>query len=214
MTINRIGSDYLLRVDALVLAAGQSSRMPSNKMLLKLAGKSVIQHTIDNILSSRLENVKVVIGNQKDEIKSQLNNYQIDFVENDNYFLGMSTSIKAGIDHLMQNEGMPDAVMVFLGDMPFIKPETINQILVAYNKGKNELVAPVYDGRRGHPVLFGEQCFNILRGLSGDSGAKSIFNNPSLNKVKIKVNDPAIHIDIDCWDDYLAARNKFETVTD
>jgi len=213
MTINCIGSDYLLRIDALVLAAGLSSRMPSNKMLLGLSGKTIIQHTVENILSSEIKSVKVIIGNQKEEIKSQLNNYQIDLVENDNYYLGMSTSIKAGINYLMQNEGMPDAVMVFLGDMPFIKPQTINQILVAYNKIKNDLVVPVYNGRRGHPVLFGKQCFSILLGLSGDSGARSFFSNPLLDKVKIKVDDPAIHIDIDCWDDYLTVKNMFE-VTD
>jgi molybdenum cofactor cytidylyltransferase len=199
-----------VKIEALVLAAGFSSRMPTNKMLLELAGRTVIQRTVDCVLASAVSGVHVVVGCKKELIKKELVNYNVNIIENSAYSEGMSTSIKAGVNHLMIN-GLPtDAIFIFLGDMPLIKSSTINYLLHVYKETGSQIVVPVYQGRQGHPVLFDKKLFNRLLKLTGDSGAKIIFQESCNDIYKVTVNDPAIHMDIDCWDDYLAIKKYYQ----
>jgi len=198
----------LPHVEALVLAAGLSSRMrKGNKLLLELSGRAVIEHVLESLLSSRVRGVTVVIGNQKEKIRPVLEKYDVKIVENPCFASGMSSSIRKGIESLPAPAG---AVIILPGDMPLIRLKTFNNVLDAYAGVSRRIVCPVYRGKRGHPVLFDKGFFPELLQLSGDVGARSILRKYSGNIVKVEVDDPGILADIDSWEDYLAANSAFK----
>lgn len=191
------------RVDAIVLAAGLSSRISKNKLMLDLSGRTVLQRTLETILASNIAGTVVVLGNQKEMLAETLAGYKVKTVYNPDYALGISSSIKQGITHLLSGYPETEAAAVFLGDMPFIKVSTINQILAEYNSSKGLVVAPSCGERRGHPVLFDRVLFARLLKLTGDVGAKKILKEYSDACHVVEVDDPGIHTDLDTWQDYL-----------
>lgn len=174
--------------------------MNTNKLLLKLGPKIIIQQVVENILASGVSGVTIVVGHMKEELVENLAGYSVNFVENPSYSEGMSTSLKAGIQKIINDE--KDAVMIFNGDMPFIKTSTIDSIIATYEKSKAVIIAPFYGGKRGHPVLFDRKLFPELLGIFGDKGAREILQKHLHQVVFFNVDDPGIHQDIDCSDDY------------
>jgi len=192
----------LLRIEALVLAAGFSSRMPGNKLLLDLNGQKLIHHTLKAVMASKVSGVTVVLGHQKEKLRYELANDKLNLIDNDKYHLGMSTSVKAGIKYLLANKQNMDAVMIMPGDIPLIKTETINQLLQVYNTTSSSIVVPVHQERRGHPVIFDKSLFQDLLLITGDTGAKDVLQKHAQRVNRVLVNDPGIYSDIDTWEDY------------
>ncbi|KJS13757.1 MAG: hypothetical protein VR67_03105 [Peptococcaceae bacterium BRH_c8a] len=192
----------MLKIEALVLAAGFSSRMPGNKLLLDLNGQKLIHHTLKAVMASKVSGVTVVLGHQKEKLRYELANDKLNLIDNDKYHLGMSTSVKAGIIYLLANKQNMDAVMIMPGDIPLIKTETINQLLQVYNTTASSIVVPVHQERRGHPVMFDKSLFQDLLLITGDTGAKGVLQKHAQRVNRVFVNDPGIYSDIDTWEDY------------
>ena len=197
----------MTRIAAIVLAAGLSSRISQNKLLLDLSGCTVLQRTLNSILASDINNTIVVLGNQNKMIASTLADYKVKIIYNPDYSQGISTSIKKGIEHLLAVYPDTGAAAIFLGDMPFIKVLTINQLLAQYKRSNGLIVAPSCKGRRGHPVLFDQALFAELLKLNGDVGAKQILKEFNDSSSMVEVDDPGILIDLDTWEDYLKYNN-------
>ncbi|MBF7084715.1 nucleotidyltransferase family protein [Desulfallas sp. Bu1-1] len=191
------------RIEALVLAAGLSSRMQTNKMLLKLSGKTVIRHSLERVLASKVNSVTLVVGCRKEQLEQELKHYDLKIIENAAFARGMGTSIREGIRYLLHQPDEIDAVLICLGDMPLIKPGTIDRLLQVYSDTGCLIAAPFYQGRRGHPVLFDKKLFSKLAELSGDTGAKEILKECCAGICRVEVDDPGVLMDIDNWEDYL-----------
>lgn len=199
----------LAHVEAVVLAAGYSSRMKGkNKLMLEISGRPVIEHVIKNVLNSNIKTVAVIVGNHKEKLMPILQKYPIKIVENTNFSEGISSSIKQAAASLPH---FTSAVMVFLGDMPLIRPQTINEILCQYLKNSCLIAAPVYRGKRGHPVLFDKVLFPEMLKLSGDVGAGSILKAHYQDVCRVNVDDPGILLDVDRPEDFLAVGGKFSS---
>jgi len=195
-------------VQALLLCAGLSSRMGTNKLLLPLADKTVIESTIINLLRSKIAGITVVLGSQKENLQQVLKSYQVDIVDNICFSQGMSTSVRAGIEKISRDQEI-DGVMILPGDMPFIRPDTIDRILGTYFDLNNPIVIPTYHGKNGHPVLFDRSLFPELCLISGDIGARKVVEC-HLDKVYyLVVDDPGVHIDIDSPEEY----DKWKVIT-
>jgi molybdenum cofactor cytidylyltransferase len=188
-------------IEALVLAAGLSRRMNTNKLLLKIGDKTIIQKTIDNLLLSSISSVTVVLGNMKEEIVESLAGYKISIVENEYYAEGMGTSLLAGVRMIMERKKC-DAIMFFNGDMPFIKPSTIDAIVKKHLETQAKVIFPCCYGERGHPVLVDKSLFPELLSVSGDIGAREILQKYAQQTVFLNTNDTGIYQDIDNPDDY------------
>ena len=121
--------------EAIVLAAGYSSRYPEFKPLLKIKDKTIIEHTIFNLYDV-CSRVIVVCGHRAEDIKMVLQAYdKIEFVMNEVYSDGMFSSILEGVKHIKSNK-----FFVVPSDMPMIKKETyINLLMVT-----GDIVIPVY----------------------------------------------------------------------
>ncbi|ERI89666.1 hypothetical protein HMPREF1982_04531 [Clostridiales bacterium oral taxon 876 str. F0540] len=168
--------------------------MGTNKLMLKLGEKTIINRVIESAKASKLEELVLVYGKY---------NMDTDIVKvyNPDYELGMSTSIKKGLEGF---EG--DGVMILLGDMPFITSEIINKLYDGFCKSNKNIAAPIYKRRRGNPVIIGKKYFNELLKNTGDKGAREIINNNACDVELIEIQSDGIFVDVDDKESYNSLR--------
>ncbi len=196
------------RVAGIVLAAGRSTRMGQPKQLLPFRGRTVLEWVVDNALASTLHRVIVVLGHEAEAVKPLVEQRGVATVVNPSYEAGQSSSLKAGLRALT---GEADAALFLLGDQPLITPETIDLIIAAFGDSASPIVIPTFDGRRGNPVLFGRETFHRMETLSGDSGARALFQEYAGEIRTVAVNTPSIHFDLDTENDYRRLLKEFPT---
>ncbi len=198
---------------AIILAAGSSSRMGAgrHKLLLPLAGRPVLVHVIDATLASQARPIIIVLGYQAKEVRAHLASYveypHITIVENPNYQQGMSTSLHMGLRTLMANEqtsstSIVDSALIMLGDQPLITPQMIDTLIATRRTTGQHIVAPLYDGRRGNPVLFDASLFAELLTTTGDEGGRSVIERHRQELATVEVSDPMANYDVDTWEAY------------
>ena len=181
-----------VKVKALVLAAGSSKRFGSRKLIAKLpGGETVLRRTLNRIKLA-LPNVTVISSIELYSSIS-LSDSEIEIFADSHK--GMGASLSHGIK-LSQKS---NACLVCLADMPFIQTSTYLEI--ASKLTKNNIVVPVYKGKQGHPVGFGERFFRELASLSGDKGGRTLIDKYSDSTSYINVDDPTILYDIDTPED-------------
>lgn len=174
-----------MKIRGIILAGGTSTRMGKNKLDLMLDGKKIVQIVINNATQSKLDELIAVYG--KYEIKTDITK-----VFNSRYEEGMSTSIIAGLNGF---DG--DAVMLILGDMPFIKHEIIDSLYDAFVNSSKNIIVPYKHGTRGNPVIIGKKYFENLLGNTGDKGARNIIKENPDDIEKVEIEDDGIFIDVD-----------------
>jgi molybdenum cofactor cytidylyltransferase len=189
-------------VAAIILAAGKSTRMGEAKQLLPLAGSTVLGQTIENVRSSGLDEIVLVLGSSAEAIRRQfpaslLSGLKI--VVNPNYEQGMASSLHAGLSAL---DPQIDATCIVLADQPFVRPETLDQLAAHYRRTKAQIVIPSYKGVRGNPVLLDRSVFGEVMALEGDIGCRAIFGSHTEQTAKLEVEDEGILLDIDNQEDY------------
>jgi molybdenum cofactor cytidylyltransferase len=183
------------RVAAIVLAAGTSSRMGSNKLLAEIGGAPLVAATVKAVKASPVETVTVVTGRDAEAVARAVEPSGARTVHNPDYAEGLATSLKAGLAALPPDA---DAVLVCLGDMPRVAPATIAKLIAAYNPAEHRSICvPSVNGRRGNPVLWGAQHFAALKGLSGDRGARVLFDELAEELVEVAVEDEGVLLDVD-----------------
>ena len=192
-----IGKDPL--ICAIILAAGQSKRMGSNKLLIQIDKKPLIRVIVDAVINSRVDKVIVVTGYQEKSVMNALNGMDLDFVFNEDYKKGMSSSIKAGLDYVP--DGF-DGVLICLGDMPLLTSKHINDLINPFNPNANRSIGvPIYYGKRGNPVLWSNKYLKDFTNLSGDIGAKGLIKKHHPNVYEVEFYDDAVQVDLDVKDD-------------
>lgn len=182
------------RVTAIVLAAGKSSRMGTNKLLADVNGEPMIRRTVAAV-GQAVDHTIVVTGRDKEEIERALEGVSVSFVHNSDFAEGLSTSLKRGIEVAPTET---DAAIIALGDMPLVTPDTVRRLIAAYNPAEHRSICvPVYKGERGNPVLWGRQNFEALAGLEGDKGARVLFRTHSDEIVEVEMLDESVLMDAD-----------------
>jgi molybdenum cofactor cytidylyltransferase len=177
-------------IAAIVLSGGKSERMGSAKALLQYRGRSFLLTILDAIESARLEPVIVVAGHHYELIARTFPNQRVIF--NADYEQGMSTSVKAGIRALPADV---DGAALFLVDHPLIDRETIDALAAQAAPGR--IVVPVFEGRRGHPVIFAADLFGEILGLPPDQGLNKVVKRNRDRVVEVIVGNSGILRDID-----------------
>lgn len=187
----------------IILAAGESVRFGKPKQLLELNDRFLIEWVLDAALGSRLEKTLLVLGHKQQAILSALGRKarhpDLQVVINPNYQNGQSTSLKAGVEKI-QNE-FP-AVMFILGDQPMLDSETIDSLLVKFWSSEKDICVPVFQGRRGNPVIFSHKFFDLLVKIAGDIGAREIIQNHPQCILEAEIKNPLCFIDIDTQNDF------------
>ncbi len=177
-------------VVAVVLAAGESRRMGKPKQLLEVCGRPMLEHVL-HMLSSLFERVIVVLGHAYAEVLKAVkmpSNALIVF--NPRYSEGISTSVRAGLSAVEA-----DAYLIYLGDMPCVRPTTIAALVEAYRRGDRPAVVPTYRGMRGNPVVVSRALRPMAYSLRGDRGLLSVLD--AVGPLYVEVDDEGILIDVD-----------------
>jgi molybdenum cofactor cytidylyltransferase len=188
------------QIAAVILAAGRSSRMGRNKLLLDLDGKPILCHAVDQALQAGLSDIVVVTGHQASKVKTVLGERPVKVIEAREHRLGMSASLKAGIRALGPKT---EAALVMLGDMPQVSAPLIRCLIAAYNplEGRS-IVVPTIDGKRGNPVLFDRRFFEEMLALEGDVGARHLIGAHDDQVAELAVDDAAVFTDVDTPEAY------------
>ena len=191
MSVSRPSS----RIGAIVLAAGQSSRMGRNKLLMPLRGKPLVRHAVEAAAGSSASPVIVVTGHDGKAVAAALDGLQVCPVENGEFSMGLSTSLKCGLRTLATD---CEGAAILLGDMPFITHELIDALIASFDPiiGRT-ICVPTRKGRRGNPVLWSNQLFPEMLALEGNSGAKSLMARHEDLIYELEAMDDCPLIDID-----------------
>ena len=193
------------RIAAVVLAAGASTRMGTAKQLLQIDGRPLVQHVLDNVQRSGVGEIILVLGHSAAAIQRELKLEGAKVVLNENFLQGMGTSLKSGLARV---DSQVHAALIILADQPFVRPETLDQLIAAHERTRAQIVIPTYRGFRGNPVLLDRSVFPEVMGLSGDIGCRAIFGEHQDGIVKLEVGDVGILLDIDQKKDYESLRNS------
>lgn len=193
-----------------ILAAGGSVRLGSPKQLLQYQQQSLLKNIVDTSLKISNAHVVVVVGAQKDIMLKELNNHVVNIVVNENWLKGMSTSIKIGLAESIALNPLIEACIFVVCDQPFISLQLLQTLISTYEHTEKGIIACVYKGVTGTPVLFNKKYFNDFKLLENEEGAKKLLaiNNNDLEII------PFIHgeIDIDTKEDYKKLIDAFRQI--
>jgi xanthine dehydrogenase accessory factor len=182
-------------ISAIVLAAGEATRFGQCKQLMRLGEKALLQHVLDNLAQSKIDDVVVVLGARADEIREQIQFGKAREIMNPDYANGMSTSIQAGLRAINS-----DAAMIVLADQPFVTSRTLDALVDEYRRTRASVLIPTYNGFRGNPVIVGKALFPEMMEIRGDTGCRAIFGDHAVTK--LAVDDRGVITDIDTMEDY------------
>ena len=187
-------------IGVIVLAAGASARLGVPKQLLNYNGKPLLQHTLD--LVNELENIKsvVVLGASAEVIVDHITLNHSSIVINDDWSIGLASSIICGLTHLnKQCPGMDYALFV-VGDQPYLSLELLQKMISLAKQESHPVIASTYSDQVGVPALFHRSLFGELSRLTGDEGAKKVIQN-NIDHVGL-VSFEQGEVDIDTSADY------------
>jgi len=199
------------KITALVLAAGSSVRMgKENKLLADVNGKPMIRHVIEAITGSNAHSIIVVTGHEPNKLKNALKDGQISFVHNPDYELGLSASLKVGLEEVPPDS---DGVLICLGDMPLLTSAIINTLIRAFDPIEGRSICiPVHGRKRGNPVLWDKSYFLEMAGISGDTGAKHVLEKHADQIVEVVLDDDNILFDVDTPERLKSLNERLEKV--
>jgi molybdenum cofactor cytidylyltransferase len=174
------------------------------KQLLDWDGRPLVRAAAETALAARLSPLLVVVGGAQSQVAEALAGLPLRIVANPNYAAGQSTSLRAGITALDNDAG---AVVVLLGDQPFVTPTIVEQLVAAWRSSRAAIVAPTYAGQRGNPVLFARAVFPELLAIQGDQGARAVLAADRARVHLVAFDDPRPLADIDTPEDYERLRD-------
>lgn len=183
-----------MRFAALLLAAGEGRRFGACKQLAMLAGKPLVRHALESLVTIFDSDLYVVLGARAEQIRPHVNDLA-EVIEHEGWPAGLGTSIARGVGEI-ERTGIYDGVLVALADQPALTSGDYRQLLAEFD-GRH-VVATNHDDRAGVPAVFPSTWFERLRRLSGDRGAQALLT--SISDVR-QVSLDGAAVDVDRVDD-------------
>ncbi|MBV8099023.1 MAG: nucleotidyltransferase family protein [Verrucomicrobia bacterium] len=195
-------------VSAVVLAAGMSTRMGRNKLLLTFRDKALVVHAVDTLLESTIGEIIVVLGHESEKVWDQLEDYvgrapvgaqrrRVRLVKNPDYRDGLSTSVRTGVQAVSPEA---DAIMIYLADQPLLESADVDRIIEAFAAAKAEdkmIVVPFFKGERGNPVILDASLRDSILGIVGDVGCKGVIKRYPEKIYSIEMENDHVVRDVD-----------------
>jgi molybdenum cofactor cytidylyltransferase len=188
-------------IATLILAAGNSSRMGEPKQLLPWKNSFLLHHTIHTAVPLKNSKTFVVLGANHELIASKINSNDTEILYNENWKLGLGSSIGFGVQSIMRSHQKFDGVLIILSDQPLINSNYLDGLINLFKIRKNQIIASVYETKKfGVPALFDSFYFKELSCLNQDEGAKKVITDYIDNVITVNANH--LITDIDTKEDY------------
>ena len=193
-------------VTLIVLAAGKSERMGESKLLLPLNGTPMLTIVLNKLKNIPVLEKLVVVNPAERKLRTLIDPTHYRLVLNPDYEEGLGASIRYGV---WASRDTSRGYLFYLADMPLVTPETVQKLLEGFDSAHpRSIVVPVFNGKRGNPVLVGRAYRERLLNIPGDMGARQIIQEAAEHVVEIPVHDPGILWDVDTKAAYQETLNK------
>ena len=195
----------MARYGAIILAAGKSARMVENKLLLPWSdGQPIVRHVVQKYVDAEVDPIIVVTGRDQALVAASLQDFPVTCVHNPDFAAGeMLSSLKAGLSALPTEL---TAVFIQPADMPCLPLAVIAQLARVHVAGFN--VAPVHQGRRGHPVLLDRAFWAAMLDLPADGKPRDLVEGAREALRLVEVGDAGVLLDVDTREAYESALGR------
>lgn len=189
---------------AVILAAGEAKRMGTLKQLLPWGESTILETVITNVSSCHYidDEIRVIVGAESERIISVLskwNKEELKVIKNPDYKTGMLSSVWRGLEALPQKT---EYVVFVLGDQPLIPTRIFNRVIEKYLDLKPEIIVPIYQGQRGHPIVINKKLLPEVYKLTGPGGLRSLIQKQPEKVYFYEIDDKRITIDLDYYEEY------------
>lgn len=183
-------------IAAVILSAGESSRMGRPKALLPIDGQTFIEKIVKALREAGLQNIIVILGHDAEAMRQKITHLPVTILVNPEYRKGQLSSLRVAIRHLLANDRC-SGLLVHLVDHPYIDAALVNLLIEGLEDSGKLIAVPRFRGKRGHPVIFARSLFNELLNAPEDQGAKAVVNAHRDETLEIETEDKGITLDID-----------------
>lgn len=183
-----------------IIAAGESKRLGSPKQLLLLDKDTMLNRLIKMVQKAVDFPIYLVLGANAEKIKAQLPNTNLNIVENNEWQEGMGSSIRIGVQAVIDSANKYDGVLILVCDQPHLSETAIKDLISLQANKKSSITASFYANIAGTPALFHQTAFSDLLALKGDQGAKRIIQQRDQELAKLQFEMGVL--DIDTPEDY------------
>jgi len=195
----------LVKISAVILAAGESARMGRDKLSLPFKKHTILEETLKQLLAANIDQLVLVIkpGDQLNHLSKW---DRVEIAVNHDYKQGQSSSLITGLNAV---NNCSQGVLFALGDQPAITTSVYNLLLKSYSQKLKIVTLPLYNGKRGNPVIFDRFLWSELVKLEGDVGGRNVIDKLAKEDLDpVDCDDPAVLIDVDTPDDYRYLHDK------
>ena len=161
-----------VKIAGIVLAAGRSTRMGENKLLMRIEGEPLVRRCARIVAEAGLDPVLVVVGHEAERIREALGGLACTEVPNERHALGMNTSLDAGVAAVPADSA---AAVVVLADMPLVEARMIRALVERHRETGAALVSSRYGDVIAPPALYARAIFAELRGGQGDGRGREVL---------------------------------------
>jgi molybdenum cofactor cytidylyltransferase len=190
-------------VAAVVLAAGSSSRMGRNKLLLAIEGETLVRRATHAALAARLDPVVVVLGHEAQQVGAELAGLPCVPVVNPSHGEGVRTSLQAGVTRAAASPA--GALVVILADMPFVTAAMIGTVVDRHRATAAPLVVSRYGDVDAPPILYHRSLYAELLAMTGDRCAKQVVRRHRAEAAVVAWPELCLR-DVDTPEDYLQVK--------
>ena len=189
-------------ISAIVLAAGQSTRMGGeNKLLLPFRDTTIMETIVAAVTGSQVGETIVVVGHEADRVRERLTRWPVAVVENPHFAEGMGSTLKAGLASASKNAA---GYMICLTDLPLVESADFDRLIRAFrDAGQQRIVVPFHEGQRGNPVIFPVRFREEVLATRGPvAGCRGIVARYPEAVLEIEMGSRNFLRDIDTLEDY------------
>ncbi len=187
-------------VVAVVLSAGESSRMGRPKALLPVGDSFFLERIVNALRQTRVEKIFVVLGHNAQALEAKIRHLPVTILVNPDYSRGQLSSLHVALREL--DKDTVDGIVLHLVDHPFIDAALVDRMIERFYASHPLIVVPVCGGRRGHPVIFSRKLFPELLAAPLEQGAKSVVRAHANETIEIQTEYEGITYDIDTPEEY------------
>jgi molybdenum cofactor cytidylyltransferase len=192
-------------VAGIVLAAGASTRLGTNKLFIEIEGESLLRRAVRRVAGAGLDPVVVVLGHEAERARGELSGLNVVPVVNPDYMQGVNSSVRAGIAAASHAA----AAVIVLADMPFVTQEMIATLVDRYRTSSVPLVISDYDGVNAPPMLYDRSLFAELGSMQGEGCGRQVVKRHRAEALAVSWPADAL-TDLDVPDDYARVKALVE----